>query len=167
MTDDGSKQPAGVDPLSSFHFEVEFDGSKLLFQEVSGLETKFDLETVTEGGENRFAHLLPKGIKHPNLVLKRGHVARSSPFIEWCKSCLEGDLAKPIDPKPLAISLVDQRQARIVTWSMTNTYPVKWQLVEFDAMRNELAIETLELAYSTLERKSYTNAAVQRPVNER
>ena len=35
-----------------------------------------EIETVVEGGENRFVHRLPKPVKHPNLVLKRGSPRR-------------------------------------------------------------------------------------------
>ncbi len=42
------------------------------FQEVGGLEAEIEVETVVEGGENRFVHRLPKPVKHPNLSLKRG-----------------------------------------------------------------------------------------------
>ena len=48
-----------------------------------------DVETVTEGGENRFVRQLPKGTKHSNLSLKRGIASMDSPLVIWCKATLE------------------------------------------------------------------------------
>ena len=36
------------------------------------------------------------------------------------------------------------------TWTFPNAYPCKWELSEFDASKNEVAIETLVLAYEGL-----------------
>ena len=66
-------------PPSGFHFKVEFIGvdgmntdTEQRFQEVSGLSFEVETEPLREGGENRFEYKLPKRIKYPNLILKRG-----------------------------------------------------------------------------------------------
>ena len=62
-------------PLPAFHFRVTIMGNLLTdtsFQEVDGLVSKMETESVAEGGQNLFQHQLPKGISHQNLVLKRG-----------------------------------------------------------------------------------------------
>ena len=33
------------------------------------------------------------------------------------------------------------------SWTFTNAYPCKWELSEFDASKNEVAIETLEIMH--------------------
>src|SRR4051812_26668583 len=87
-------------PPAAFFFKVEFSSTQTngdnSFQEVSGLTTEIDLEQVPEGGENRFVHQLPKGVKHPHLELKRGVALLSSQLVQWCKSVLEGDFSEPI-----------------------------------------------------------------------
>ena len=140
----------------AFHFSVSISGASSsadgAFQEVGGLEAEMDLETVTEGGENRFVHRLPKAVKHPNLKLKRGLTPNNSDIVKWCKDALEVDLAKTIKPKDITISLLDEDASPAATWAITNAYPVKWSVGGRDAMKNELAIETIELAYNTLKR---------------
>jgi phage tail-like protein len=37
-----------------------------------------------------------------------------------------------------------------VSWTFVRGWPVKWELSEFDASKNELAIETLEIAHEGL-----------------
>ena len=69
-------------PPSAFYFKVVFGTTLGLtdtsFQEVSGIGAEVEVETVSEGGENRYQHKLPKGIKHPNLELKRGIASMAS-----------------------------------------------------------------------------------------
>lgn len=148
---------ADFDLPVAFHFAVSFTGSgpsisDAAFQEVSGLETSIDVESVVEGGENRFVHQLPKPAKRSNIVLKRGLTEKSSGLVKWCKDTMERDFAKKIEPKNLVISLLDEEGDPVATWSVGNAYPVKWSVGGFDAMKNELAIETIELAATTLKR---------------
>lgn len=145
-------------PPVAFHFSVMFMGvmppvPDMAFQEVSGLESVLETEAVTEGGENRFVHQLPKPAKRGNLKLKRGMSTYASGLVQWCKSTIEGDFAQAIQPKDITVSLLNEMRLPVAVWSIGNAYPVKWTLGAFDAMKNELAVETIELAYTTLERK--------------
>lgn len=145
-------------PPTAFHFVVSFSGtspkvSDQAFQEVSGLETSIDLEPLVEGGENRFVHQLPKSVKHPNLVLKRAMTDKKSGLVQWCQSILEGDFSKAIVPKDMVVSLLNEEAKPVATWSIGNAFPIKWTVGNLDAMKNELAIETIELSFTTLQRK--------------
>jgi phage tail-like protein len=139
-----------------FHFKVSIGGANAAedaaFQEVSGLEAEIETETVAEGGENRFVHRLPKSVKHPNLVLRRGIAGTSSALTVWCKSVLENDFAARITPRNIDISLCDAEGDPVRSWAIGNAYPVKWAVTGFDAMKNEIAVETMELVYNTLKR---------------
>ena len=145
-------------PPVAFHFSVVFTGMSppvldMAFQEVSGLESGLDVESVVEGGENRFVHQLPKPAQRGNLKLKRGISTIASGLVVWCKSTIEGDFSEAIVPKDITVSLLNELRVPVAVWSVGNAYPVKWTVGGFDAMKNELAIETIELAYHTLERK--------------
>ncbi len=145
------------DPPVAFHFSVMFLGffppvPDMAFQEVSGLESGIDLEPLVEGGENRFVHQLPKPASRSNLQLKRGLTTAASGLVQWCKSTLEGDFADAIVPKDINVSLLNEMRIPVASWSIGNAFPVKWSVGGFDAMKNELAIETIELAYTTLKR---------------
>lgn len=147
-----------VTPPVAFHFSVVFTGMvppvpDMAFQEVSGLESGLETEPVVEGGENRFVHQLPKPAKRGNLKLKRGMTTMASGLVLWCKSTIEGDFAEAITPKDITVSLLNEMGVPVAVWSVGNAYPVKWSVGGFDAMKNELAVETIELAYHALERK--------------
>lgn len=138
-------------PPTSFYFQVVFADSSgqfdTSFQEVSGISTTMDTEDVQEGGENRFLHTLPKGIKHSNLVLKRGVEEMSSPLVMWCKSVFELDFSVPIITQPIVVYLMDENQIPVRAWTFFNAYPVAWEVEGFNSTKNELAIEKIELSY--------------------
>ena len=137
-------------PPSAFYFLVEFkpkgDSPDTSFQDVTGIGSELDTEEVVEGGENRYVHRLPKGIKHPNLVLKRGIAKLDSPLIKWCQSILE-DFTTPIVPKEMQVFLLNE-DGVLRAWSFANAYPIKWEIEDFNSTKNEVAIETIDLSYS-------------------
>ena len=137
---------------SAFYFTVVLPASlssvDTSFQEVTGIGSEIQTEEVVEGGENRYVHQLPKSISHPKLVLKRGIAKVDSPFIKWCISALEGDFASPIEPLLINVQLLNGEQAPIRAWSFANAYPVNWEVDSFNSTKNEVAIETIQLAYT-------------------
>lgn len=136
-------------PPVSFHFNVEFSGITaqefdMQFQSVSGLTAELDVEELAEGGENRFKHTLPVKSKYSNLVLKRGIVIDSK-LIDWCKKAIEDFEFKPID---LTIKLLNENHEPLLSWSVVNAIPVKWEVDEFNAMESKVMMESLELKYN-------------------
>ncbi|MGE3976123.1 MAG: phage tail protein [Nitrospira sp.] len=142
-------------PPAAFYFRVVFDRSTgisdVSFQEVSGISSEIDFESVVEGGENRFVHRLPKGVRHPKLVLKRGIAKKNSGLVEWCRSVLE-QFKTPIEPKAIQVRLLNENGDPIRSWAIAGAYPVKWEVGNLNSTKNEVAIETIELSYATLTR---------------
>ena len=139
-------------PPPVFRFTVTFgmfppvlDSS---FQEVTGIGPEMETESVVEGGENRYVHNLPKAVKHPKLVLKRGIASLASPLVLWCKSVLEGGLAKQIYPKSMHVFLLDEMGLPLRCWSFENAYPVQWQVEAFNSTKNEVAVEKITFSYA-------------------
>ena len=139
-------------PPSAFYFRVAFSAtlgmSDTAFQDVSGIESSIETENYIEGGENRYVHKLPKGVSHPNLVLKRGIAPMTSPLVVWCRSVFEASFAVPVVPMPILVMLMNHSKFPIRTWSFANAYPVKWSIDSFNSTKNEVAIETIELSYN-------------------
>ena len=142
---------------TAFQFKVTFGGAPqdvdASFQEVSGIGPEMETEPVAEGGENRFVHQLPKAMKHPRLNLKRGVGPFNSPLLAWCRKTLEAGLTQPIQPKLLNVMLLDAENNALHTWSFANAYPVHWEVEGFDATKNELAVERIEIAYAFSKRE--------------
>ena len=143
-------------PPTAFYFKVVFSlmGSSLdtSFQDVSGITMEKDTIDVEEGGENRFVHKLPRVSKHGNLVLKRGIAEIDSPLVTWCQTTIEGDFSDEIITMPLIVYLMNEEQVPIRGWIFDNAYPVKWEVDSFNSTKNEVVLETIELAYNTVNR---------------
>lgn len=139
-------------PLPAFYFRVVFDGddsTDVSFQDVSGITSEMDLEELVEGGENRFVLSLPKGVKHPKLVLKRGIAESSSMLVGWCKDVLESDLNAAIRTRAVDVYLLNEEGTPVRAWSLTGAFPVNWEVENFNSTKNDVAIEKIELSYNT------------------
>lgn len=144
-------------PPIAFHFKVEFteiDGVTVSkndhqFQSVSGLNIELETEEIAEGGENRFKHVIPIRTKFSNLVLKRGMLVDSG-VIKWVQKALEGF---EFSPANLIVSLLNEKHEALQTWNIVHAIPVKWEVGDFNAEENKLAIETLELTYNYFKRQ--------------
>jgi phage tail-like protein len=153
MTDDFNMPVA-------FHFSVSLEGAGIFetdaaFREVSGLETEIATEEVREGGENTFVHQLPNGRRQGMLKLQRGLATGDDQLMAWCKQVLESPLNSEIKTATLLVKLLDAEQSPVAMWSVQNCWPVKWQIGGFDAMKNALAVETIELSYTTINRVTW------------
>lgn len=164
-------------PLTSFSFRVQFANISKLnldmrFQSVSGLSAEVVTETYREGGQNIKDHVLPVKTQYPDLVLKRGFVAldfEGSPIHvpevrqvagdipgnqrsgyevndlrQWCFQMMETLIVQPTD---IVISLQNAKGVPLSSWSVKRAWPKKWQISDFNAEENRLAIETMEFNY--------------------
>jgi phage tail-like protein len=154
-------------PPVGFFFSVEILGNRtsarandrMGFQEVSGISAGIETETIVEGGENRFAHKVPKRVKYDSdLTLKRGLITTPSPFGDWCRSYFSLGInllsgAKKIDSRDLIIHLMDadKKEDPLMSWAFFRTYPVKWEITGMHSQRSEIVVESLTLTYAYFE----------------
>lgn len=139
----------------NFHFKVEFElpvvktKYDIAFQSVSGLDSTIDTETVKEGGENHFEHVIPTRRKYGPLTLKRGLLKRSdSGLTDWLKDAFDHEKIRPV--KTVTVSLLNQDHKPLMTWALSNVWPRSWKIGTLDAEQGAVLIETLELNYNTL-----------------
>lgn len=155
-------------PPVGFHFDVRildaFDAASVVtgslgvtkdvdgsFQEVSGISVEVPVDDFYEGGENRFTYKLPKPIKYSPLQLKRGLVSSLSALGEWCQETFELGFDQPITTKEVLVSLLNEDGLPLMAWVFIGAFPTKWNVSNFNAMNNEIVIETLELSYRRFE----------------
>lgn len=105
---------------------------------------ELETESVKEGGENRYEHVLPVRSKFPVLVLKRGLVRDSELLTRWCNNAFQLLEIQPVD---LIISLLNEEHEPLMTWNVRHAWPRKWSLSDLNAEQSGLAIETFELQY--------------------
>ena len=135
-------------PPVGFHFKVDFEGfpsggPDSGFQKVSGLSAKITTESVAEGGENRFAHRLPKPITYENLKMERGMLVGSE-LITWFRDAIEGFI---FDPKDILVTLLNEKHEPLESWNFIKAWPSSWSIGEFDAEGGKIVIESIEFSY--------------------
>ena len=138
----------------NFHFSVEFSvGSRdidIRWQSVMGLDSTIDTETIREGGENRFEHVIPVRRKYGPLILKRGLLKPSdSALTKWLQDAFEHEIIKPL--QAVTIKLLNEDHATsLLYWTISNVWPRSWKIGELNAEQGNILIETLELNYNRL-----------------
>lgn len=138
----------------NFHFAVNFtlQGAKSVdvkFQSVMGLDAAIEVESIKEGGENRFEHVIPTRRKNGPLILKRGLVAPGdSGLTDWLKRAFDDQIYETLET--VVINLLDEEHQSIMHWKINNVWPRSWKMGELSAIRGEVLIETLELNYNRL-----------------
>jgi len=164
-------------PPAAFHFAVKVVGSQGSsgsdsdtdgsFQDVSGLDREIEVQPLAEGGENRFTHQLPKRGRHPNLVLKRGLVTGTSQLATWAEQTIGSQFIKPIQVKGLLVMLLRSDGEPIVVWDLESAYPVKWTTSPFKSTDNNIVVESLEMAYGAMTRKTTKVGIAKSMLNRR
>lgn len=135
-------------PPVGFHFNVAFElfpqtPNDFRFQEVSGLNVEMEMETIKEGGNNRFTYQLPVRAKYDDLTLKRGMFIGSG-IINWCRRGIEDFDFQPVN---ILVSLLDSNHLPLYNWYVVNAIPKKWQVSSFNAGENSIVVETLVIGY--------------------
>ena len=140
-------------PPIAFHFEASVDGSNgsnAQFQSVSGLEAELEVDSIKEGGLNSYIHKLPKRMRYPNLVLKRGLLAESSALLTWVRDQMLSETnLDNFKTKKIEITLKNEKGEKVMFWNIKNAFPVKWSVSEFDAQKNAIVVESIEFAYQS------------------
>jgi len=145
--------PAYTYQTVNFHFKVEFNLGKedidVRFQSVSGLDSTLDTETLKEGGENRFEHVMPVRRKYGPLTLKRGLIKPADSGISaWIKKAFDDEEVTPLDT--VVIKLLNEEHKPLMVWTINNVWPRSWKIAELNAEQGAVLIESLELNYNRL-----------------
>ncbi|WP_033327259.1 phage tail protein [Streptomyces yerevanensis] len=137
------------DQYSSFNFLVQVTGVapngqdvQASFTEVTGLTVDIQPIEYRNGSDkhNRVSKLT--GLtKHSNLVLKRG-ITGHMEFWNWVKLSMNGQPLRATG----AIILLDESRQEVMRWTFDGGWPVKYTGPSLNATKNEIAMETVELA---------------------
>jgi phage tail-like protein len=134
-------------PLSSFHFLVEWGGTRLGFAEVSGLSMETEVIEYREGADKEIVvRKLPGLRKFSNITLKRGMIRGDIEFFQWMNTHNQSS----IERRDITISLLNENHEPVLTWKIRNAFPIKLEGPVLNASANEVAIETLEIAHEGL-----------------
>lgn len=136
------------DPFKSYSFLVEIDGiASAAFKSVSGLGAEAEVIEYREGSDPvSSSRKLPGRVKYPNVTLKRG-ITASRDLWQWWKTVADGNVQR----RNVAIVLLDDARTPVLRWLLRNAWVAKIEASELEAAKNEVAVESVELAHEGLE----------------
>lgn len=158
MANPGTRKEA----FSSFYFEVDIGGTVHPFKSCTGLKSETKTFEVEEGGMNTFVHKLVGQTTFPPLVLRQGFCDASSPlyqlYLKFISIMPNAD--GYYDDGTMCIDAKSKRfdgfiraigpNGTTAKWVFKKAWISKWEGPDFDASRNEIAFESIEIVHSGL-----------------
>jgi phage tail-like protein len=139
------------DPFKSYSFLVEIDGiASAAFKSVSGLGAEAEVVEYREGSDPvSSSRKLPGRVGYPNVTLRRG-LTTSRDLWDWWQTVVDGNVQR----RNVVIALLDNSGTPILRWLLRNAWIARIEFSELHASKNEIAIESVELAHEGLELES-------------
>jgi phage tail-like protein len=127
-------------PIPTYRFVVSVGNEDIPFNNVSGLDIKFDTIEYRDGTGNWFR--MPGQRQTTTITLKKGVFPGDSIMYDWINSI---SLNK-VEKKDITISLTDDAGTRLLlTWNVSNAFPTSFTSPALDATSNEAAVQELTL----------------------
>jgi phage tail-like protein len=136
-------------PLPKFYFSVHIEdvATDLPFQEVSGLDIDTQVIEYRAGNSPSFSTVKMPGMrKSGNVTLKKGIFVKDNKFFDWVAAIR----LNTIQRAKVTIKLLDESGAPVMVWTLANALPTKITGTDLNAEGNEVAVESIELAYDGL-----------------
>jgi phage tail-like protein len=134
-------------PIPTFHFAVKFDDKEVAFQEVSGLDTEYDVIEYRNGNSPEYSVVKMPGLKKASdITLKKGMFKDDTTLFDYFASVKMNTVAR----KTITISLVDEANAVLFVWTLKNAFPKKVTGTSMNAKTSDVAIEEIVLVHEGL-----------------
>lgn len=140
----GSRREA----FSNYTFIVEIDGERsAYFRSASGLKSEAEVVSVEEGGVSEYEHKLIGRTKYPNLVLKQGF---SNGKLWRKRQTYTTSDKSSISRFSGTIIQLGPGGKEVYKWQFEQAWISKWEGPEFDASKNEISVQGIEIAHEGL-----------------
>jgi phage tail-like protein len=134
---------------AAFRFVVQIDGvTEAVFTECTLPILEVEVHQQMEGGLNDAVHQIPGRVKAGKITLKRG-MTTSSELLSWYMDIVQGKISN--SQRKISVVMYDSLGSEVMRWNFQNAFPSKWTGPAFASERSQVAIETLELVYQTMD----------------
>lgn len=135
------------EPALTLTYQCTIDGIIPLgtWSKIEGLGFSHEVTKYREGGVNGYVHNIIGPVTYDNVRLSRPVDSDSMLISIW----LAANLIK-IVPQTMSITALDSAGKEVTTWNLAGVVPVKWSGPSLDIFGNQIAMETLEIAYSEI-----------------
>jgi phage tail-like protein len=139
-------------PLPKFYFSVTGIPGNPVFQEVTGLESEAQVIEYRAGNSALFNTIKMPGLtKVGNVTMKKGIFVTDKLLWTWFSSIAMNTIARCT----VVVNLMDETGTSRMMWTLNNAFPTKFSGTDLKSDGNEVAIESIEIAY---ERMTYAIA---------
>ncbi|PVX30076.1 phage tail protein [Sphingomonas pokkalii] len=134
-------------PLPKFYFSVTGIPGNPVFQEVTGLETEVQVIEYRAGNSSTFSPIKMPGLaKVGNVTMKKGIFVTDDTLWTWFNSITMNTIAR----SNIVVNLLDQTGTAQYKWQLNNAFPTKLTGTDLKSDGNEVAVESIEIAYETM-----------------
>ncbi len=145
MAGEGQEAPW---PVPKFHFRVTFgDKGDMSFQEVSGLDTEYDVIEYRAGNSVDFSTVKMPGLrKGSDVTLKKGMFRDDTALYDYFNEIKMNTITR----QTVTIQLLDEEHTPLFTWTLKNAFPMKVVGTDLNAQNSVVAVEEIVLAHEGL-----------------
>lgn len=138
------------DPYRGSRYLVEIEGIiQAGFSEVTVSDSSQDPIEYREGNEPPTVRKIPGLVKYGNVTLKWG-ITSSMDLYNWRKLVEQGKMKEA--RRNIAILIFDEEGNPAARWEFAQAWPSKYEAPNLDATADQIAVETLEIAYEGMNR---------------
>lgn len=129
-------------PISSFRYKATIGGDEINFSEISGLTLEYETTEYKEASSTGVKTIQVAGQRNaPSLTLKRGLFEKSLQLYDWFNSIHTDNFTK----KDVIISMLNNTNAVVMTWTVANAFPTKFEGPSLDASSNEVSFQSIDI----------------------
>jgi phage tail-like protein len=149
MADDKKDQQDNASPLPRLSVSVRFgDGDAAKFQGLSGSDSEGLRVDYRHGNSPIFYPIKMPGLgRVGNVTMRKGIFVGDAKFWAWYNEFKMNTIKRG----PVVINLLDETGTPNMVWTLNNAWPTKIAATDLKADGNDVAIESLEIAYETID----------------
>jgi phage tail-like protein len=149
MADDRTKQ--STPPLPNFRFLVRLGNDEVRFAEMAGLDADAKPGEFRHGNSPVFYPIKMPGLgRVGNVTMRKGTLAKNAGLWNWIAAVERNSIVR----RAVVIKLLDEKGEARMTWTLHNAFPTRITGTDPELDGNDVAVESIELAYETVDVKT-------------
>jgi phage tail-like protein len=117
------------------------------FQEVTGLSSETTPIEYRHGDSRSFYPIKMPGLgKVGNVTMRKGIFAKDTKLFDWFNSIKLNTIKRCT----IVIKLLDEAGNPAMVWTLKNAFPIKVTGTDLKSQGNEVAVESIDIAFETL-----------------
>jgi phage tail-like protein len=134
-------------PITAFRYMAKIGDAEIAFSEISGLNIGYEASEYKEATANGVVTTQVVGQRDvPTITMKRGLFEKSLELYDWLNGMHTDDFTK----KDIIISLLNNTNNAVMTWTIANAFPMKFEGPSLDAKSNDISFQSLEVKGDSL-----------------